>query len=288
MTFPHLCVMLLVCVIWGFNFVAAKVGVHGLPPLLFTGLRFLILAIVLAPFVRRAPGRMRQVMAIAMFNGAIHFGMMFIGIAMTAASVVAVVAQLNVPFATLLSIIFLGEVIRWRRAAGIALTFFGVIIVSFDPHVFDALTGVLFAAGAALSGAIAAVLMRRLTDVGVFQLQAWTAVTTAPLLLTASFLFESGQQAAVVDAKMITWSALLFTTIGASLIGHNVYYYMLQRYEVSLIAPLSLLSPILGVVFGVTMLGEPLSLRIMLGAATAFVGVAVLALPGRPRKLAVN
>ncbi|MBL8781638.1 MAG: DMT family transporter, partial [Alphaproteobacteria bacterium] len=148
--------MLLICVIWGFNFVAAKVGVGQMPPLLFTGLRFLILAAVLIPFLKPAPGRMRDVLLVALFNGAIHFGLMFTGVALTAASVVAVVAQLNVPFATILSILVLGETIHWRRWLGIAMTFAGVMVVSFDPHVFDSVAGVLFAAGGALSAAIAA------------------------------------------------------------------------------------------------------------------------------------
>jgi O-acetylserine/cysteine efflux transporter len=60
-----------------------------------------------------------------------------------------------------------------------------------------------------------------------------------------------------------------------------VYYYLLQRYEVSLIAPMSLLSPILGVIFGVTILGEPLTGRIAIGAAVAFAGVAILAIRGK-------
>ena len=282
----HLALMLLICTIWGFNFVAAKVGVQEMPPLLFTGLRFLILMVVLLPCLRPARGRMADVLVIALFNGAIHFGLMFMGLAVTGASVVAVVAQLNVPFATVLSIIFLGEVVRWRRWCGITMTFVGVLIVSFDPHVFEARTGVALAAGAALSGAIASVCMRRLTQVGVFQLQAWTAVITAPLLLSSSFLFESGQLSHIVNAQPITWAALLFTTVGASLIGHNAYYYLLQRYEVSLIAPLSLLSPILGVAFGVQLLGEPLSTRIVLGAVSAFVGVAILALPGKRQVVA--
>ena len=282
----HLALMLLICTIWGFNFVAAKVGVQEMPPLLFTGLRFLILTVVLLPCLRPARGRMGDVLVIALFNGAFHFGLMFMGLAMTGASVVAVVAQLNVPFAMVLSIIFLGEVVRWRRWCGIAMTFVGVLIVSFDPPVFEARTGVAFAAAAALSGAIASVCMRRLTQVGMFQLQAWTAVITAPLLLSSSFLFESGQLSHIVNAQAITWAALLFTTIGASLIGHNAYYYLLQRYEVSLIAPLSLLSPILGVAFGVSMLGEPLSTRIVIGAVTAFIGVAILALPGKRHGLA--
>jgi O-acetylserine/cysteine efflux transporter len=277
----HLILMLLICTIWGFNFVAAKVGVSEIPPLLFVGLRFAVLLLLLFPFLRIAPGRMRDVVVIALFNGAIHFGLMFIGVALTAASVMAVIVQLNVPFATVLSVVMLGEVVKWRRWAGIALTFLGVVIVSFDPHVFDSLTGIFFGAAAALSGAVAAIYMRRLTNVGVFQLQSWTAAITAPSLLLASLVFETGQLDAVANAGWIAWGALLFTALGASLIGHNGYYYLLQRYEVSLIAPLSLLSPILGVVFGIWILGEPMTTRIALGAAIAFAGVGILAIRGK-------
>jgi O-acetylserine/cysteine efflux transporter len=277
----HFLFLLLICTIWGFNFVAAKVGVGEMPPLLFVGLRFALVFALLIPFLKVAPGRMRDIAIIALFNGAIHFGLMFIGVALTAASVMAVIVQLNVPFATVLSIVFLGETVKWRRWAGIAMTVLGVTIVSFDPHVFDSLTGVLFGAAAAMSGAIAAIYMRKLTNVGVFQLQSWTAAITAPSLLLASLVFETGQIEAIANASWLGWGALLFTAFGASLIGHNGYYYLLQRYEVSLIAPLSLLSPILGVVFGIWVLGEPMTTRIVLGATVAFIGVGILAIRGK-------
>lgn len=277
----HFLMLVAICTIWGFNFVAAKVGVGHMPPLLFTGIRFSILMLILFPFLRPAVGQMRQVLLISLFNGAIHFGLMFMGVALTASSIVAVVVQLNAPFATLLSIIFLGEVVRWRRWLGIGLTFLGVIVISVEPHIFAAPEGVLLSAAAALSGAIAAIFMRRLTGVGVFQLQSWTSTITAPLLLAASFTFEHGQWEAISEASLLTWGALLFTAFGASLIGHNVYYWLLQRYEVSLLAPLSLLSPILGVIFGITLLGEPLTARIAIGAAIAFTGVAILAIRGK-------
>jgi O-acetylserine/cysteine efflux transporter len=269
----HFLLLVAICAVWGFNFVASKVGVNQFPPLFFVGLRFGILLLCLLPFLRWAPGRMRDVILIALFNGAFHFGLLFVGIALTEASVVAIVVQLNAPFATMLSIVLLGEVVRWRRWTGIALTFLGVAIISVEPHVLDAPAGVLFSAAAALSGAVAAILMRRLTNVGAFQLQSWTALVTAPALLAASFLLE-----AMASADLMAWGALLYTTFGASLIGHNVYYWLLQRYEVSLLAPLTLLSPILGVFFGITILDEPLTSRIALGAAIAFAGVTILAL----------
>jgi O-acetylserine/cysteine efflux transporter len=211
----------------------------------------------------------------------LHFALMFIGVSLTAASVVAVVVQLTVPFATILSIVMLGEVIHWRRWSGIAMTFAGVMIISFDPHVFDSLSGVAFAATGALAAAIATVLMRRLTGVGVFQLQSWTAIVAAPTLLLASLIFEGGQLEAIGNADAAGWGALLFTAIGASLIGHNIFFWLLQRYEVSLIAPLSLLSPILGVVFGIWLLDEPLTARLVIGATIAFAGVAALAIRRR-------
>ena len=274
----HFLLLVAICAVWGFNFVASKVGVNQFPPLFFVGLRFGILLLCLLPFLRWAPGRMRDVILIALFNGAFHFGLLFVGIALTEASVVAIVVQLNAPFATMLSIVLLGEVVRWRRWTGIALTFLGVAIISVEPHVLDAPAGVLFSVAAALSGAVAAILMRRLTNVGAFQLQSWTALVTAPALLAASFLLETGQGEAMASADLMAWGALLYTTFGASLIGHNVYYWLLQRYEVSLLAPLTLLSPILGVFFGITILDEPLTSRIALGAAIAFAGVTILAL----------
>jgi O-acetylserine/cysteine efflux transporter len=44
---------------------------------------------------------------------------------------------------------------------------------------------------------------------------------------------------------------------------------------------LSLLAPMLGVVFGVWMLDEPMTSRLIIGAAIAFAGVGVLAVRGK-------
>lgn len=35
---------LLVVVVWGLNFVVIKVGLHNMPPLMLTGLRFMLVA----------------------------------------------------------------------------------------------------------------------------------------------------------------------------------------------------------------------------------------------------
>ena len=56
-----LALVLAINVIWGLTFIAGKVGLNEMPAVLFTGLRFLMLAIVLAPLARWVPTQMPRV-----------------------------------------------------------------------------------------------------------------------------------------------------------------------------------------------------------------------------------
>jgi O-acetylserine/cysteine efflux transporter len=60
------------------------------------------------------------------------------------------------------------------------------------------------------------------------------------------------------------------------LIGHGVVYYLLGRYPVSVTAPIMLLTPIIAIVFGVTIWGDVLTLKLVIGAITTISGVAII------------
>ena len=62
----------------------------------------------------------------------------------------------------------------------------------------------------------------------------------------------------------------------SSLVGHAGIYYLLQRYEVSTTAPLTLLAPIFTVGFSVTLLGDVLTERMIIGAVVALIGVLIV------------
>ena len=65
--------MLIICVVWGFTFVAGKAGVSEMPPMLFTALRYMLLALLLFPFLRIVPGKMPQVMFITITGDVVVF-----------------------------------------------------------------------------------------------------------------------------------------------------------------------------------------------------------------------
>jgi O-acetylserine/cysteine efflux transporter len=269
---------LLIDLVWGLNFVAAKIGVTEIPPLLFIALRFTLVFILLARFLRIKPGMMRQILLVACFSGLFHFSLIFTGTHLANASVAAILAQLQLPFATLLSIVWLKEVVGWRRWLGIALALIGIVILGFDPLIFHYRAGAVLVIAAALSMAIAQIFMRRMKDVTVFELQAWVAAISAPGVFILSLVFERGQFAALAVAPHHLYAILAYTAIGASIFGQGGMFFLLKRYDVSLVATLTVLAQVFGIIFGVVLLHEPMTWRVAIGAGVICVGVAIIAL----------
>jgi O-acetylserine/cysteine efflux transporter len=263
--------------IWGLNLIASKIGVAQIPPVFFTALRFGALALILIPFLRIHRGQMLNVMAAAVFTGPLTFALLFIGVFLVAdASMVAIASQMGVPFSTLLSVWLLGETIRWRRRLGIALAFGGVALIGFDPRAFAYAEGLLLVVLSCFIGALGLIFVKRLHDIKALELQAWIGIVGGPTLLIFSLLTETNQLEAAINADWRGWAALFFTTVMSSLIAHTGWYYLVSRYPVTSLSPLTLLSPLFGVFFGVTLLHDHLTWRMLLGGAITLVGVLIV------------
>ncbi|MEQ1582303.1 MAG: DMT family transporter [Steroidobacteraceae bacterium] len=268
--------------IWGFNLIAAKVGVTEIPPILFTALRFGLLTLVTLPFLKVFPGQMRTLLLAAALSGALQFSLLFAGLAVAHdVSTVAIASQLGIPMTTLLSVWLLKETIRWRRILGIVLAFGGVAVIAFDPGVLVYSHGLGLIIASCLAGSLGLTYIKRLDGIGPLELQAWLAMTAWPLLLGLSFMLEDGQWASLQAASFTAWGALLFTSLINSLFAHTAMFYLIQRYPVTSVAPLTLLSPLFSILFGVTLLDDQLSPRMVLGGAITLLGILIVALRDR-------
>lgn len=176
----HLFLMFIICLVWGFTFVAGKAGVSEFPPMLFTALRYILLSLLLFPFLKIVDGRMPQVIFITLTMGSFHFALFYGGMSVADnVSSIAVATQLSVPISTIMSIIFLNEAVGWRRWTGIAMSFGGVVIISFDPAIIDERLGLFMVIGAAFMGSVGTIIMKQIKDTGVYQMQAWIAALVA-------------------------------------------------------------------------------------------------------------
>jgi O-acetylserine/cysteine efflux transporter len=289
MTPAHLALALLIDLLWGLNSVVAKIGVDAVPPMMFMALRFVLVLALLFPFLKWKRGEIGAILAIAVTGGLLNFAFAFWGLRLSNASLSSIIGQLNAPFATLLSIVFLKEVVHWRRWLGMALAFGGVVYMSFDPEVLNVQTGAILTVIPAIAMSVAQVQMRRLKDVGVFELQAWIALVCAPGLFLGSLVFERGQWASLQSATWPIWGAVVYNALAAGIIGQGGMYFLLRRHNVALVTSLFLIAPVFAVVFGVWLLGEPMSARIIAGSVVTLIGVFIIALrQGRAAIVAVT
>jgi O-acetylserine/cysteine efflux transporter len=273
-----------ICAIWGFNLIAIKAGVDRMPPVFFSFLRFSLLAAAVVPFLRVQRGQMGWLLVAAVCSGGLQFALLFIGIAHSGnMSSVAIAGQLGVPFATLLSILVLGEEVRWKRWSGIAVSFAGVMVIGFDPAVFDSLGGLALVILSALIGALGLVAIKRVQGIKPLELQAWFAWTSLPVLLGLSLALEQEQLSSLKALDAVGVGAILYTALAASLVAHTGFYALLQRYPVASVAPITVLAPVFSVLFVVLLLGERLDWRMTVGGAMTLAGVVVIA--GRERRL---
>ena len=282
----HLSLILIANLAWAFNFIVLKYGLAHFPALFFTGLRFGIMLLLLFPLLLRPPpAEVRQLLSIGLVMGVVHFGLMSYGVMVSAdVSSVAIATQLYVPFSTLLAVLFLGERIRWRRTLGIVIAFSGVVVISFDPAVFNNILGLVLIALAALAIAVSNIQISRMRGrVTPMTLQAWIALVATPALLALSFLFEQGQWQAVREADAVLWLTPVYAAIGSSLVGHGIVSYLLGRYPVSTVTPLMLLTPVLAVILGVLLWGDTLTLPLLTGGVMTVLGVTIIVLRSTQR-----
>jgi len=199
-------------------------------------------------------------------------------------SAASIIVQLGVPMTTVLSMVMLGEQVRWRRGLGMALTLAGAVIVMWHPVGVTMSIGLWLIAAAALAGSLGAVMMKQMEGVKPMQFQAWVGFCSVWPLAAMSAFTETGQLTAATGAGWSFVLAVIYSALIVSVIAHTVYYHLIQKYEATLISPLTLMTPLATIVMGVLITKDHFDLRMGIGAALALLGVLIIAL--RPNHVA--
>lgn len=283
---PAVLALVVVSLLWGFNFVVVKAGLGQFPPLAFVALRFAAAAIILLPFLKPPRGRFLPLLGISVTLGLLHFGLMFVGMRDLDAATAAIAVQLQVPFAALLAALVFNDVLGWRRMTGMAIAFAGVALIAGEPRIAGDWLPLVLVIGAACLWSFANVQIKLLgDDIDPLALNGWLSLLAAPQIVLASLLLEEGQWAAIRAADWVAWGTVAYQAVLVTLVGYGIWYRMMQRYAVNQVMPFTLLVPVFGVLASVAVLGERLSGRMIVGGLATVAGVAVIVLR-RPRVLA--
>lgn len=265
-----------IALIWGMGFVVAKGGTENFPPILLQALRFVVTSAALGFFLPRPAGNIRWLLIATFFGATVQYALTFTGLTGLSAGVAALVVQTEVPFLVLLGALIMGERPTRRKWAGIAIAFAGVVVITGVGHLQGSLTSIMLVLGGAFTWALGQVLVRKIHGLNGLAVTGWIAVLAAPQLFVASFLFESGQRAAILTAGPSVWFAVLYLGLIMQALGYAWWNSLLIRHEVGQVAPFLLLLPVFAVLGGVLFLGEPLIPSRLVGGAIILAGVALI------------
>lgn len=271
---------LLICLAWAGNFLTSGLALREMPPLLFSGLRLALLAVLLLAFLRRpAPGQWPRLVAIALCAGVLHFSLSFWSLKLAGnLSAPAIVLQSYVPMSVLLAWALLGERFGWRTGAAVALSFGGVLVLGFDPLVLRSPASLLLMLASAFFLAVATVLMRGLASMDRYGMQGWIAVVGVLPLLAMSAWLEPQAYARLPAYSTTAWIGVAYAAVVASLLGHGLYYTLVQRHPVAKVMPWLLLTPVFAMALGIAFYGDEPGPRLWLGGAMVLAGILVIAL----------
>jgi O-acetylserine/cysteine efflux transporter len=268
--------------LWGFSFVAIKVGLRELPPFMLAAMRFLLAAFPLVLFIKPPRVPWRYVVGYGLAIGTCQFGLLFLGIKLgVPAGLSSLIIQVQVFFTIALGIAFLGE--HWRREdlIGAAIATIGLILLGVQKVIDGAsatVIGFFLVIAAALAWGVGNVVAKAAAkfDDDMFALVVWSSLVPPLPLAALAYLFEGGASAwmTVATAGWLSWGCVLVLAWGATLFGFASWAGLLHRYPTGLITPFALLIPVSGIASGVIFLGEGLAPLQIVGALLVLAGLA--------------
>jgi drug/metabolite transporter (DMT)-like permease len=279
-------VILVLALIWGANMASIKIAARDMAPLFMAGVRSLVAGVGLFIWMKIKGIKVfpsRTILFHGMVIGALfgsEFGLVYEGLEFTLASRAYVLLYTAPFFAALGAHFFLqGDRLNPWKAAGLAIAFFGVVILFLEkigPFSVESLPGDLMAlAGGALWGATTVYVKKFLAyRTRPLQTLFYQVSFSAPLLFALSFLMESPM---VKGVSLIGLSALFYQCIIVAFLSYLVWFELIHRYPVSLLHAFSFFTPVFGVFLsGVLILGEPLHLNLLISLVLVSAGMVLV------------
>lgn len=275
MPFRDLLLTLAVVIFWGLNFVAIRWGLDEIPPFMLTALRYLGCALPAVFFIRRPAVGWPVLIAYGFTVGVVQFGLLFTAMKLgMPAGLASLVMQMQVFFTMVLAIVLLGERPAFMQLAGAALALAGLGTISAE-HIGGAVLGpLLLTLLAAFFWAVSNVITKRAGKIDMLAFVVWGSLVPPVPMLALSLAVEGPEAfAGLLSLTPRTVMSVLFIAYGSTLVGYGAWAVLLGRHKASLVAPFSLLVPIVGFAAAFVLLGEQISALEIAGSLLIFAGL---------------
>ncbi|TYP82708.1 EamA family transporter [Blastococcus xanthinilyticus] len=282
---------LLACVVavcWGLNFPATALALEQFPPLFMVALRFALVGLPAVLLIPRPPVPLRWLIGVGTGIGILQFAFLYAGMAAGMPSGLAsLVLQASAPFTVLIAGFWLHERLSARQLAGVGLAVLGLAAIAVHRAQTAAWLPVVLTLCGALGWAIGNVCSRRAQPPNAFHLTLWTAAIPPVPMLVLALVVEGPDRigrslsTAFTTAALPSVLGLLYVVVVATLLGYGIWNTLLSRNPSNVVAPFSMLVPVVGVLASWLAFGETLDPVELVAGGFVVSGVLVASRPAR-------
>jgi drug/metabolite transporter (DMT)-like permease len=274
--------------VWGSTFLAIRVGVREVPPLILAAMRFFVAGVVLYGWMmargERSPSgrewRSACLLGIVIF--VLDYGLLFWAEQRVPSGIAAVMLATIPVFMALSEIIFLRtQPLTVRLALALLIGMGGVaVLMSRSLNLGGASIDKMGAVAlifASMSWSVASALTRKLTlpKSKVMSSGAQMLAGGVFLTLTAAALGEF-HNFHLWSVSREVWFALLYLIVAGSMVGFTAYVWLIHHESPTKVGTYAYVNPIVAVLVGYFLGGEALSLRTIVGTLFVLISVVVI------------
>lgn len=278
----------IIYVIWGSTFLAIRIGVHEVPPLIFAAMRFLAagFALYLWMILRGEPTptwrQWRSASLLALLIFVFDYGFLFWAEQRVPSGIAAVMMATIPAFMALAEIFFLRtQRLTLRLALALLIGLAGVAVLMSHAFHLDgspiSTRGAIALIFASASWSIASVITRNLPLPPSKAMSAAAQMLAGGIMLAISAAaFGEFRQFHPSTTSPAAWWSLLYLVVAGSLIGFTAYVWLIHHESPTKVGTYAYVNPVIAVLLGYLFAGEPLGLRTILGTLFILISVVVL------------
>lgn len=283
MNLKSISLALIVVLIWGVNFSVIKFGLEELPPILFSSLRFFIVAIPAVFFIPFPKTSVWNVLGVGLFLGVLKFSFLFIAMKEDAsAGISSLLLQAQVIFTIILSMIIFKEKVSNAQLLGmiIALYGFGFFFFTVDTNI--TLLGIVLILSAAVFWSVSNVIMKQIKDVNLLHFMVWVSLIPPLPLFILSYIFETHEPLTLLlNSSIKTWISVAYTGYISTLVAFAIWGWLLKNYNSAIVTPFALVIPVIGIISSNILLNEKLNQVEVMGTILILFGLFISVLGNR-------
>ncbi|MGB7400938.1 MAG: EamA family transporter [Arcobacter sp.] len=281
---------LIVVLIWGVNFSVIKFGLEELPPILFSSLRFFIVAIPAVFFIPFPKTSIWNVLGVGVFLGVLKFSFLFIAMkADASAGISSLLLQAQVIFTIILSVIIFKEKVSLAQLIGMMIALFGFGFFFFTVDTNITLLGIVLILSASIFWSVSNVIMKQIKDVNLLHFMVWVSLIPPLPLFILSYFYESHEPLTLLlNSSVKTWASVAYTGYISTLVAFAIWGWLLKNYNSAVVTPFALAIPVVGIISSNILLNEQLNHIETLGAILILFGLFISVLGNRIYKLIIR